>query len=90
MTLATESIQQKFSSYFNGNKNAMTPNVIEYGQKGRYIYDLSSGGIFRGKKMHGVTVLELDGDKILKPAGLSEGMISIQEARELINSLGVL
>lgn len=52
-------IARVFREKFNGRKNVLTPDVIRYGKRGPYIYELSSGERMDGGRMYGVTVIEL-------------------------------
>lgn len=51
-----------FNQVYNGARNFMTPDLIRYGQHGRFFYELSSG-MFMNDKLFGVTVLEKNGTK---------------------------
>lgn len=48
---------------YNGEKNFMTPNIIRYGWKGEFCYELSKGEGFGGEMMYAVTVVTIDGKK---------------------------
>lgn len=53
-----------FDKTYNGKTNFMTSTVVRYGKAKDYIYELSEGEGFQpGKKIYGVTVLNLDGSK---------------------------
>jgi len=55
-------IKNAFNIAFNGHRNAITPNIIYYGQVGNYLYELSSGrSIFDcTKQFYGLTILQID------------------------------
>lgn len=76
-------IKDTFNRVYNGQKNFMTPNVLRYGKRGKYIYELSDGEAFMRKgRIYGVTVLTTDGEK----SGGSSFQ-SKQEAEDYIKSL---
>lgn len=52
-----------FKRTYNGKRNFMTPYLVEYGQAGRLVYEISKGE-FMGKTLYGVTVLSLDGRRM--------------------------
>ncbi len=56
-------IRQIFEDVYKGSTNLMTPDVIGYGKKGRFIYELSEGRGIMGDNLYGVTVLTLTGEK---------------------------
>lgn len=80
-------IRDIFRTVFNGAMNFMTPDVIEYGTAGKYLYELStdkaSHGIFAG--IHGVTVLNAQSKKRI--TGLDSSFSSLKEARSYIKEL---
>jgi hypothetical protein len=54
--------KQLFDKVYNGQKNIMTPTILQHGTAGEYIWELSSGqGIFPGDMIYGVTVLRRTG-----------------------------
>ena len=59
--LTPVAIRHKFEDTFNGQKNFLTPSVVEYGQRGRCLYEISTGTGIGGRAIYGVTVLDLDG-----------------------------
>ena len=73
-----------FKSVHYGEPNLMTPEVIEYGQRGRYVYELSRGD-FMGRGLFGVTVV--DGIARARADNLSKCMRSLENARAYIESL---
>lgn len=83
-----ESIASKFNKFFNGNKNFMTPSVIDYGRKGHMIYELSKGTGFKDQTIYAVTVLEDAEGGVKRPEGdLSfGGFESLEEAQSYIDN----
>ena len=68
-------------SLFKG-RNFITPNVIEYGRAGVFVYELSTGR-FMSANLYGVTVLTLNGEKTER----SRCLHSMTDAREYILTL---
>jgi len=66
-TNSTSTPKEMFCSVVKG-VNFITPNVEEYGQVGRYIYELSSGRALDGGLIYGVTVVEVKEGGILEKA----------------------
>ncbi len=66
-TNSTPTPKEMFCSVVKG-VNFITPNVEEYGQVGRYIYELSSGRALDGGLIYGVTVVEVKEGGILEKA----------------------
>lgn len=65
----------------------MTPEVIRYGQKGNFVYELSTGDKCLGNEMFGVTVAELNGNApSIGRSDLSTCLHSKEEAEEYINN----
>lgn len=56
-------IQAIFEKSYNGQTNFMTPHVITYGKKGKYLYEISNGSLWTNDMLYGVTVLLLDGTR---------------------------
>jgi hypothetical protein len=56
------SIATIFKETYNNQTNFMTQDIVGYGTRGNYIYELSQGE-FMGDKIYGVTVLTKDGQK---------------------------
>jgi hypothetical protein len=81
-----EEIKETFLRTLKG-KNIMTPDVIEYLQAGAYIVELSEGTGFSREPIFGVTVLELDGDDVKRRNDLSQLCHSLDDARDVIESL---
>ena len=77
-----------FNRFFKGHQNIMTPNVIKYGNKRQFVYEISSGiGMF-GDMIYGLTVLEFT-----KHAGiqhrhnLSDMHRSLESAKNAVTEL---
>lgn len=84
-------IARRFATAYK-HKNFLTPNVVEFGETEKFIYELSSGeGIRRGSKMFGVTVLEKDGTKRhdLNSGGLGSEAAARSHISQL-DTMGVL
>jgi hypothetical protein len=86
-------MNQELTQYFPGT-NFVTPNKIEFGIKGKFIYELSRGrkpffDKSKGINVYGVTVKEITEDKkVLGRQDLSKYFgTEIQEAREHIENL---
>ena len=47
-----------FKTKFKDN-NIMTPDVIGYGNRGKYAYELSTGEGFGGETIYGITVIDI-------------------------------
>lgn len=56
--MSTFEIRHRFLRTFNGKRNMFTTDVIDYGQSGSLIYELSNNHYF---DLYGVTVLTMDG-----------------------------
>ena len=57
-------IRRTFERVYNNARNFMTPDILRFGIRGHFIYELSSGrGIEPGTTIFGVSVLELDEQK---------------------------
>ncbi len=70
--------------HFKG-RNFMTPDIINYGESGSYIYELSSGRNICGTSlMYGVTVKQCNGDS----TELGRKCDTKQEALDYIRTLG--
>jgi hypothetical protein len=65
-------------------KNLITPDVLGYGVRGIFAYELSEGTGFGTNPLYGVTVLELTGER---RNDLSQMFHSIEEADEYIKKL---
>jgi len=63
-TLSQYDIKIMFKIAYNGNPNIMTPDVIKYGSRGNFVYELSVGEGFDRDNVYGVTVLDrINGEK---------------------------
>lgn len=70
-------------SYFKGS-NFLTPDVIDRGFKGRYVYELSSGD-FLGKPLYGVTLADREtGDSLYDESRSFDALVA---ARSYIANL---
>lgn len=58
-------VQRIFHQAFNGLPNHVTPDVLEYGKAGPYVYELSRG-CFGSVEVYGVTVLTASGQRTEK------------------------
>jgi len=82
--MSNTEIKDAFDRVYNGEKNFMTPNVIRYGKRGKYIYELSDGDAFmRSGRIYGVTVLTTGGEK----TELGSNFQSKQEAEDYIKQM---
>jgi len=81
--LAGPSIRDLFHRAYNGHRNFMTPVIHEVGQRGRFVYELSSGDIFGPGEVWGVTVLTVDGER----TSLSQAFTNKAAAENYISSL---
>lgn len=75
-------IKRIFKNTYNGAKNFITPEVIGYGKRNGYIYEISKGE-FMKKDMFGLTVLTVDGNKTDK----NNSFDSREELKEAINNI---
>ena len=83
--LQNNEIKILFDEAYNGKTNFMTSTVLRYGKAKDYIYELSEGPGFQpGKKIYGVTVLNLDGSKTHH---LNSCFMNLASAEQFINSL---
>ena len=81
-----DQIATVFFGAYNGKRNFMTPNVVQYGTAGEYIYELStSDSLWQGMKPFGVTLLYPNG---AKPDATNIGMVSRSVAKAYLASLG--
>ena len=80
-------IKTKFIEVYNGNKNIFTPNILGYGKRGDFLYELSWGdAIFpRQPIIYGVTVITLSGEK---RHDLSQSFQRKADAESFITKLG--
>ena len=83
----TPTPKEMFCSVVKG-VNFITPNVEEYGQAGRYIYELSSGRALDGGLIYGVTVVEVkEGGILEKVNDLSKCFFSKVDVVQYLNYL---
>lgn len=68
------------------NVNIITPTVKKYGKAGKYVYELSEGE-FSKKKIYGVTVVEIDGNRATHIHSKSRCFIRLISATRYIQSL---
>lgn len=54
-----------FRRVYGSNQNFMTPKVMDYGQRGRFVWELSSGRGMSNQPIYGVTIIEVDGSRRL-------------------------
>ncbi len=78
-TIDAVAIRQKFGQTYKGSKNFMTPDVVRYGKKGIYIYEISKGD-WMGDDIFGLTVLTLEGDKTDGANGCHNSMEEVEAA----------
>lgn len=76
MNESSSQISQRFWDAFKGNKNFMTPNVIERGQVGNYFYELSQGTGMRSNDIFGVTVIDKNNKRVDKLSSLFDSISS--------------
>jgi len=63
-------------------KNIMTPHIVEYGNSGRFLFEISEGTGFDREPIFGVTVLELLEDETVKRrCDLNKLFDDLEEAR---------
>lgn len=85
-SIAQSSIRDLFFYVFKGNKNIMTPDVLNYGSRGNYAYELATGNGFRGDEIFGVTIIDIDTKE--HNHELSEGGFNtLKDAKDYINTL---
>ena len=80
----TNQIATVFNRAYHGQRNLMTPTVLEWGEKGKLLYELSEGPGIWTPKIYGVTILTKTGDK--KPE-LSSCFNDVTEALQYIEAL---
>jgi hypothetical protein len=79
-------IVQVFKTKFKGQPNFMTPNIVRYGKKGEYLYELSKGEGIGGGTIYGVTFLTLEGER--PEERVSKGGLTKQQAEDWIQAVG--
>lgn len=72
------SMSSDFTKFVKG-KNFMTPDFIEYGRTGIFVYEITKGRGLDGNDIYGVTVVETDK---CKRTELGKCVDSLEEARE--------
>ena len=85
--MSQDFIRDQFIKVFNNKINSFSPNVIEYGNKGSLMFELSKGREFMDITLYGVTVLILLGDRPLKTYDKSQAFATLEEARKYIETL---
>ena len=78
-------IRAVFNKTFKGQPNFMTPNVISYGQRNGFLYELSRGRGISGGTMYAVTVLTRHGERTEYNKG---GFESEALAMEHVSTIG--
>jgi|DEB0MinimDraft_4_1074332.scaffolds.fasta_scaffold10913_7 hypothetical protein len=59
-----DEIRAVFRRVYNGKVNFMTPTVMDYGKRGKMVWELSRGDNILGDgQLYGVTVIELPNTK---------------------------
>ena len=84
-----EEVEQLFLTTLKG-KNFMTPNIIEYGNTGNFLYELSEGTGMSGQPIYGVTVLELldyETEEVRRRTDMGQCHDSLEDARDHIDIL---
>lgn len=76
-----------FNKTFNGQKNFITPTIVEFGQTGNFIFEISKGSGFSNDTIYGVTVLKLNGKEVEKTDLSNGGFESLEKAREYAKAL---
>ena len=85
--MSTEKLSRSEISKHFLSKNFMTPDILEYGQKGNYIYEISTGE-FMDNLIFGVTVLTKNKYRSYSDNyEINKACYTIEEAREYIASL---
>ena len=90
--LTQQEIRKLFNVHFNYQKNIMTPNIIKYEQRGKYIIEISKG-TFSNQLIYGFTVLEINKyNSTNRPedTDFSECLYSINEVENNLNKLEAL
>ena len=81
-------IEEMFKKKFNGERNLMTPDIIEYGRikESLLIYEISEGD-FLGKDIYGLTILEMKGNELERRYDLSQSFDNMNELEYYIKML---
>lgn len=77
-------IEKIFNKVFNGQKNLITPEIIEYGATNENLWELSTSNIFN---VFGVTVIKFIDGQPIHQVELSQPFNTEKEAREYIKNL---
>lgn len=72
-------IKSIFEDVYNDEPNIITPNVISYGRRSRFLYELASDD---EDKLFGVTVIDIEKNK----TNLSRCFFDLEEARRYITN----
>ena len=75
-----DQIVKTFKKVFKGQNNFMTPDVLEYGQRGEYIFEVSKGKGIGGETIYGLTVLGISGEHYHELSGCYHSIKDINEA----------
>jgi len=90
-TLSSQEIEEIFSEVFNGQRNIMTPGVVEYAQlTPDTIYELSYGeGPITHKTLYGVTFLHLGelGEWDDRDLSKDQVFLTLKEAKEYLEEV---
>lgn len=84
------SVAARFRQVYKGSKNFMTPEILEYGKTGPFLYEISKGEGFSHKTIYGLTILEDCPTKQIKTVrrpDLSSCYHSLSEVRDAITAL---
>ncbi|MCK5610470.1 hypothetical protein KAR91_51835 [Candidatus Pacearchaeota archaeon] len=86
MARTENEIRSIFRATYKGN-NFMTPEIVRFGNAGKYIYELSSSGKTQGfaANLHGVTVLNSATQE--KENDLNQSFHSLADAEAYIEGL---
>ena len=84
--MTPDKVKDHFDKVFNGQPNPLTPDVIRYGSRHKYLYELTTGTGITGQPIFGVTVIHKD--KTEHDHELSEVFQSRQDAETYIHNLG--
>lgn len=79
-------ISSIFWKHYNGHRNFMTPNIIEYGRNGNLVWELSHGEGYRQTPIYGVSVLKHENNRTEK-TDLSQMFDSSTKAYQYIKKL---
>ena len=83
-------IKATFERVFNGQPNFMTPDVIGYGQRKDFIFEVSEGKGFDSKRIYGLTVLDLEGTKYHEYSGMYNTKAGVNNAVADLNNKELL